>query len=159
VPALLTLPSASNASLTFLIQKTRAITDLRIWAGVSTSSFLLAYVLSPRGTRHPYLLWTSLLVASSGLTDYVLRPERAKTIAAARQTRKKEKGGKMEASYEVLGDSHSEGTNASDEAEEDVNGEELRSAVEGFRLSQMIRLALAGTGFAMSLVGIWGDGA
>lgn len=138
------------------------MTDLRIWAGVSTSSFLLAYVLSPRGARHPYLLWTPLLVAGSGLADLVLRPERAKTIAAARQSRKREekkKKGKMEASYEVLGDSHSEGTSASDEGEEDVNGEELRSAMEGFRLSQMVRLALAGTGFVMSLVGIWGDGA
>jgi autophagy-related protein 33 len=66
----------------------------------------------------------------------------------------------MESSYEVLGDSHSEGTSASDEGEEvDVNGEELRSAMEGFRLSQSVRLALAGTGFVMSLVGIWGDGA
>ena len=66
----------------------------------------------------------------------------------------------MEASYEVLGDSHSEGTSASDEGEEaDVNGEELRSAMEGFRLSQSVRLALTGVGFAMSLVGIWGDGA
>jgi autophagy-related protein 33 len=88
-----------------------------------------------------------------------LRPERTKTIASARQQRKKEKRGKMEASYEVLEDSHSEGTSASDEGEQDVNGEELRSTMEGFRLSQSVRLSLAGMGFAMSLVGIWGDGA
>lgn len=65
----------------------------------------------------------------------------------------------MEASYEVLEDSHSEGTSASDEGEQDVNGEELRSTMEGFRFSQSVRLSLAGMGFAMSLVGIWGDGA
>jgi autophagy-related protein 33 len=65
----------------------------------------------------------------------------------------------MEASYEVLGDSHSEGTSASDEGEEDVNGEELRSTMEGFGLGQSVRLVLAGVGFAVSLVGIWGDGA
>ncbi len=98
-------------------------------------------------------------MGGSGLADFVLRPERAKTIARAREQQRKEKKGKMEASYEVLGDSHSEGTSASDEAEEDVNGEELRTSMEGFRLSQGVRLALAGTGFAMSLVGIWGDGA
>jgi autophagy-related protein 33 len=65
----------------------------------------------------------------------------------------------MEASYDVLGDSHSEGTSASDEGEEDVNGEEVRNAMEGFKLSHTVRFALAGVGFAMSLVGIWGDGA
>lgn len=65
----------------------------------------------------------------------------------------------MEASYDVLGDSHSEGTSASDEGEEDINGEELRTAMEGFKLSQTVRLTLAGVGFAMSLIGIWGDGA
>lgn len=132
---------------------------MRIWAGISTSSFLLAYALSPRGARHPYLLWTSLLVAGSGVTDVVLRRQRVKTIAAARQQRKRDKNGKMEASYEVLGDSHSEGTSASDEAEEDVNGEEVRNAMEGFKLSQSARTAITGVAFAMSLVGLWGDGA
>lgn len=65
----------------------------------------------------------------------------------------------MEASYEVLGDSHSEGTSASDEAEEDINGEEVRNAMEGFKLSQSVRTAITAVAFAMSLVGLWGDGA
>lgn len=81
------------------------------------------------------------------------------TITPVRQQRKKERRGKMDASYEVLGDSHSEGTSASDEGEEDVNGEELRIAIEGFKFNQSVRFALAGLAFAMSLVGIWGDGA
>ena len=67
----------------------------------------------------------------------------------------------MDASYEVLGDSNSEGTASGEEMEpeEDVNGEEVRQAMEGFLTSQIIRTAIAGVGFAMSIVGIWGDGA
>ena len=75
----------------------------------------------------------------------------------------------MEASYEVLGsgsDAHSEGTSAASEEGEteaeharDLNGEEVRTKVEGFLKKQMIQTAVAGVGFVMSVVGIWGDGA
>jgi autophagy-related protein 33 len=63
----------------------------------------------------------------------------------------------MEASYEVLGDSHSEGT-GSDAESEDINGEEVRSAMEGFKYSQSVRAGVSAVGFAMSVVGLWGDG-
>lgn len=66
----------------------------------------------------------------------------------------------MDASYEVLGhDSNSEGTMSGEEMEEEVNGEEVRHQMEGFKLSQIVRTGIAGLGFAMSIVGIWGDGA
>ena len=66
----------------------------------------------------------------------------------------------MDASYEVLGhDSNSEGTMSGEEMEEEVNGEEVRQQMEGFKLSQIVRTAVAGLGFALSVVGIWGDGA
>ena len=67
----------------------------------------------------------------------------------------------MDASYEVLGasDRESEGTMSGEEAEEDINGEEVRQQMEGFVMSQILRTAIAGVGFAMSVVGIWGDGA
>lgn len=86
-------------------------------------------------------------------------PERTKAIPGVKQQRKRERKGKMEASYEVLGDSHSEGTSASDEAEENINGEEVRNVMEGFKLGETVRFALSGLAFAMSIVGIWGDGA
>jgi autophagy-related protein 33 len=86
-------------------------------------------------------------------------PETTTTAVAAKMQRKRERRGKMEASYEVLGDSHSEGTSEGDEVDEEVNGEEVRTAMEGFKLSQSVRLALSGLAFAMSVVGIWGDGA
>jgi autophagy-related protein 33 len=63
----------------------------------------------------------------------------------------------MEASYEVLGDAHSEP--ASDEDIEDINGEEVRAEVEGLTRSYLARTAISALGFAMAVVGIWGDGA
>jgi len=74
---------------------------------------------------------------------------------------RKGKGRQMDASYEVLGasDRESEGTASGEEMEEDVNGEEVREQMEGFMMTQVVRTVVAGIGFAMSVVGIWGDGA
>lgn len=64
----------------------------------------------------------------------------------------------MVASYEVLGDSHTEeGDN--EFVDEEVNGEEVRSEVEVFVRDQLVRTAVAGLGFAVAVLGIWGDGA
>ena len=83
----------------------------------------------------------------------------------------------MEASYEVLGsDAQSEsasageeeaeaveGTRQREEEEEEegdagVNGEGVRAEVELFLKKQIMRGAVAGLGFLLSVVGIWGDG-
>lgn len=63
----------------------------------------------------------------------------------------------MEASYEVLGDVQSEA--ASEEEIDDVNGEEVRAEVEDIARGYVARTALSALGFAMAVVGIWGDGA
>jgi autophagy-related protein 33 len=96
--------------------------------------------------------------------DVILRPFASKSVTAPRTTRKaadrKGKGRQMDASYEVLGhDSNSEGTMSGEEMDEDVNGEEVREQMEGFMMSQIARTVVAGVGFAMSIIGIWGDGA
>lgn len=84
----------------------------------------------------------------------------------------------MEMSYDMIGsDAHSEATldSASDRSAEDdaasasaaagtasldsVNGEEVRGEVEGFLKKQAVSTAVAGLGFMMAVVGIWGDGA
>lgn len=74
----------------------------------------------------------------------------------------------MEASYEVLGDTYSEGTSVvSEEVEEErpstptsqgQNGEEVRADVEDFVKAGLIQAGLAAVGFAISVAGIWGDG-
>ncbi|KAI9745487.1 MAG: hypothetical protein M1818_001021 [Claussenomyces sp. TS43310] len=168
LPSLLTLPSASSASHALTHLGTRALTDLRIWASVATTSFLAAYLLSPRGARHPYLLWTALLGASSALTDLVRPPHRSSSSAPRRSDDKQRRAQPqplprgIEASYEVLGDGSSDAGGAlsatASDTDEDVNGEEVRAAMEHFRRGQTLRTAVAGLAFAMSVVGIWGDG-
>ncbi|KAL2200249.1 hypothetical protein P885DRAFT_28023 [Corynascus similis CBS 632.67] len=186
IPALLTLPSAGSAARAFDVLTATAACHLSSLAAVSSSAFALAYCLSPRPLRHPYLLYASTLVlgshlaASDFLAPYLLaalgpvRPaSTTANTAAARQEKQKEKErraaarARMEASYEVLGaggsDAHSEGSTGEelegDEATADVNGEEVRAEVEVFLKKQVVRSALAGLGFLLSVVGIWGDGA
>lgn len=69
----------------------------------------------------------------------------------------------MEASYEVLGDSHAEESTGSasgdDVVEEEINGEEVRSEVQVFIQNQLVQTATAGLGLAIAVLGIWGDGA
>lgn len=79
----------------------------------------------------------------------------------------------MEMSYDMVGsDPHSEviTDSASDRSAEDisnepttvieeatVNGEEVRGEVEAFLKKQLASTALAGVGFVMAIVGLWGD--
>ncbi|TVY40982.1 Autophagy-related protein [Lachnellula occidentalis] len=160
VPTLLSLPSASSASRAFTSLSTLSPNHLTALTSISSASFFLAYLLSPRSQKHPYLLWTTMIVASSGLTHLVFKPTvREKKTAPKRNN--KGKARQMDASYEVLGasDRDSEGTVSGEETEEDVNGEDVREQMEGFMKRQIATTVLAGVGFAMSVIGIWGDGA
>ncbi|OHE91813.1 hypothetical protein CORC01_12887 [Colletotrichum orchidophilum] len=185
VPSILSLPSASDALRAFKNLYPGATARLRLLTGVSATSFLLAFFLSPRAFRHPYLVYASVLGLTSGLaeqiTPYVLRssPESSKEAIAARRqaSREREQARKaariarqearMEASYEVLGDTHSDGAGsasgdesaAAAEEEEALNGEEIRGEVDGFRKIQLVQSAVASVGFLLSVIGIWGDGA
>lgn len=116
----------------------------------------LAFVLSPRRVRHPYLLYTSVLAAFSAAVPLLL-PRPAPRPAAAQHAKKPTARARMEASYEVLGDAHSEP--ASEEDIEDVNGEEVRAQVESLSRGYLARTGVAALGFAMAIVGLWGDGA
>ncbi|TVY85718.1 hypothetical protein LAWI1_G008685, partial [Lachnellula willkommii] len=137
-PNLLALPSASSASRAFASLSTLSPNHLTALTSISSASFLLAYLLSPRSQKHPYLLWTTLIVACSGLPQLVLKPAvRAKKTVPKRDG--KGKGRQMDASYEVLGasDRDSEGTVSEEETEEEVNGEEVREQMEGFMKRQI----------------------
>ncbi|KAK0621644.1 hypothetical protein B0T17DRAFT_508976 [Bombardia bombarda] len=180
IPALLTLPSANAAAKGFESLASTAKRHVKTLSAVSGSAFLLAYFLSPRSYRHPYLLYTSTLVlisqlASSDLAAPFLSPQAppssgssAASIAARKQKKKDHAAARarMEASYEVLGatsDSHSEGTGSAsgeehEAEEENMNGEEVRVRVEAFLKQQVVQATVAGLGFLLSVVGIWGDG-
>ncbi|KAL1899511.1 hypothetical protein Sste5346_002910 [Sporothrix stenoceras] len=67
VPTLLTLPSARTAANAFRSLSEAASAQLRTLSGVASSAFLLAFFLSPRAVRHPYLLYTSLFVLGGQL--------------------------------------------------------------------------------------------
>ena len=154
VPSLLSLPSASSAARAFSYLVSTAKKHLGTLTGVSASSFLLAFLLSPKPVRHPYLLYTSILVASSGLvvSDFVApylfitkssssatTPAASLAAAAAAKKQKKEraaaKRAQMEASYEVLGSSstsaHSDEGTVSGEEVEAVEEEEVARDFNG----------------------------
>ncbi|KAI8966039.1 hypothetical protein F5Y11DRAFT_311218 [Daldinia sp. FL1419] len=170
LPSLLELPSASSAAKAFRNLTSTASTHLTSLASLSGSAFILAFVLSPRGFKHPYLLYTSIFCFGTRLSDYVTpsifgAPVSSSSAAAQRRAavaqarRDKKAARRMEASYEDLGGSHSDDGASSEEHEEDFNGEEVRSEVEYFARNQLVQTVLAGIGFAMAVVGIWGDGA
>ncbi|KAH6646312.1 hypothetical protein BKA67DRAFT_541283 [Truncatella angustata] len=165
IPQLLDLPSASSAAKAFRSISNTATTHLNALSGATASAFLLAFALSPRGFRHPYLLYTSLFVLGTRLTGYVTpaifgppSDFSQKRAAAAKANKEKLAARRMDQSYELLGDTHDdEGLSGVDD-EEEINGEEVRSEVEFFVKNQLVQTALAGIGFAMAVVGIWGDG-
>ena len=156
-----------SASRAFTNLKDDSLLQCLVLGGLSTSSFCTAYFLSPRSQRHPYLLWTSLFISLSGLTIFLPLPAIPSSLKLEKDNEKEEKKrrdrkgkGKMrmDASYEVLGDS--EGMVSEEEDDVDaVNGEIVRGEMERFRFEQVLRMGFAGVGFAMSVVGIWGDGA
>lgn len=187
VPTLLTLPSASAAARGFKSLTTSARTQLSTLASVSSAAFLLAFTLSPRSIRHPYLFYTSGLVllsravVSDRVAPYLFAPaptssssQQISTSTTTRTTRTTTTIRRMEMSYDMIGsDAHSEGNldSASDRSVEDanepiettettettVNGEEVRCEVEGFLKKQVVSTALSGLAFVMAIVGIWGD--
>ncbi|CAK7266502.1 hypothetical protein SEPCBS57363_002121 [Sporothrix epigloea] len=122
VPTLLTLPSAHTASNAFRSVTDAASAQLRTLSGIASSAFMLAYLLSPRFVRHPYLLHTSLLVlagrliTSDSVAPYLFSsspsgsPSSSESIASSSPLGKSlRRSGSaslshahMEASYEVL---------------------------------------------------------
>ncbi|RGP70562.1 autophagy-related 33 [Fusarium sporotrichioides] len=155
LPALLRLPSSASASHGLSTLTAALKTPVLALTSLASAPFLISFFLAPRSSRHPYLLYTALLATLSSVAP-ILIPTPAPRRAAASAPRKSSRA-KMEASYEVLGDAHSEP--ASDEDIEDINGEEVRAEVEGLTRSYLARMAISALGFAMAVVGIWGDGA
>ncbi|KAF2875132.1 hypothetical protein BDV95DRAFT_309315 [Massariosphaeria phaeospora] len=117
---------------------TGASASLTIFASslrnIASFSIFAAYILSPRRARHPYMLYTSVLALFTGPgIDYAM---------ALR-----------EGSHErrAILDLEAQG--------EDVNGEQVRHAVERMRATEGVRTLVGGVAFVMQVVGIWGDGA
>lgn len=181
LPFLESSPTATTtdaASIRELISK--STTRLTALAGLSGTAFSFAFVLSPSGYRHPYLFYTSIFCLGAHFTEYATeyvygKPESVPTTASQRraaqvQARKDKAAAKrMMASYDVLDDSRSEeGTASGEELSDDevvVGGaggdeeQELRAQSDFIKKTMHLRTAVAGVGFIMAVIGIWGDDA
>jgi autophagy-related protein 33 len=155
LPSLLHLPSSSSASHALHSLNNSLKLPVLALSTLASAPLLLSFFLSPRASRHPYLVYTSLLAILSVATPKLLpQPDTTPRATPVRKASPRQRN--LEASYEVLGDTNSEA--ASEEDIEDVNGEDVRVQVERLAKGYVVRAGLAAVGFAMAVVGIWGDG-
>lgn len=110
---------------------------------IAASSLLVAYALSPPRGRHPYLLWATLAVGLGFGQEVV---DLFRGIKQQEDTRNW-----------AVEDFLSGKGKAVDDTEQNLNGEALRDRMETWRASQKIRTGISGLGWAMTVVGIWGD--
>ena len=107
---------------------------------------MAAYVVAPRGQKQPYLLW-ALSTVGLGLwgVDSVLewRESAGKKSVKGISRKHKQKASRH--------------TDEESEEEEEVNGEAVREEIEGWRREERLRAGVWGVGWAMCVVGIWGD--
>ncbi|RKF62287.1 hypothetical protein OnM2_034027 [Erysiphe neolycopersici] len=138
----------------------RSINLIRTFACFSSSSFFIAFFFAPNTQKHPYLLWTSLLVGSSFLVDLI--PNLVTGLGKSTLCQGTTKNGKassrhnnqLDASYEVL----TKSSHSDDEIEDSESiKSEACAQIKSQLLLERIRTAFTGVGFAMSIVGIWGD--
>lgn len=134
LPSLLALPTAVNARTTFSYLSTKSQYYTAYLRHIATFTLFSAYLLSPRRFRHPYLLYTSILSFVSGPgIDFIV------------SWRQGTDDRRTALALEAQGD--------------DVNGEQVREAVERKKFNESVKATFAGLAFAMSVVGLWGDGA
>ena len=166
LPSLALLPSASLASRTLTTIQTQSSRQILTLASISSLSLITAFTLaSPRG-RHPYLLWTALVsfIGGQGVEYWFngfsrfpswglnSRSSSRGNIGTTKTPRVSSPAAGEESGYiEVESDSSSD--------DQQVNGEKVEMEMAHERKVQKVRSWIAGIGFAMGVVGIWGDGA
>jgi autophagy-related protein 33 len=104
-------------------------------ASVSSLSLITAYSLASARGKHPYLLWTALVafLGGQGVEYWYNGFSRFPSL----------RGNGQESSYVEV---------------DEVNGEKVEMEMTRERRVQGIRSLVSGVGFAMGVVGIWGDG-
>ncbi|KIV86324.1 hypothetical protein PV11_01941 [Exophiala sideris] len=157
LPSLALLPSASLASRTLATIQTQSSRHILTLASISSLSLITAFTLaSPRG-RHPYLLWTALasFIGGQGVEYWFNGLSRFPSLSTrssrgkASATQGSSPGGSESGYIEV----EPQGS------DDQVNGEKVEMEMTRERKIQKVRSWIAGVGFAMGVVGIWGDGA
>jgi autophagy-related protein 33 len=142
IPSLFSLPSASAANTTFQNHQSNTQTHLVALSLLPITAYGLAFTLAPKeGGRHPYLLWTGLVVIIGSSVDYVL--------AQRDDARHIKEAGSSKADADEYVDINGSMT---------LNGEGIRKSMEEYRVRKMVQTAISGVAFTMGVVGIWGDG-
>ncbi|KAL8761518.1 MAG: hypothetical protein Q9184_002367 [Pyrenodesmia sp. 2 TL-2023] len=151
LPPLLALPSATPAHSTFRHLRTLTSRHQVLLSTLSVSSLVMAYLLSPPRLRHPYLLWTSLAVSLGWGGDFYSKVKgkvsRKKAGGDGRRNKKAAREGSWTEDEEWIAD------------EGNVNGEAVREGMEAWRVKQGVKAAVWGFGWALAVVGLWGDAA
>ncbi|KIV92799.1 hypothetical protein PV10_04065 [Exophiala mesophila] len=161
LPSLALLPSASIASRTLSTIQTTSTRQILTLASISSLSLITAYTLaSPRG-KHPYLLWTALVsfIGGQGVEYYYNGLSRFPTVSRRAGRWGSSTAARRGASPATSSDSGYIEVDPLSQSEEQINGEQVESEMSRERKVQKVRSWIAGIGFAMGVVGIWGDGA
>lgn len=130
LPLLLTLPTAKPAAYTLTNTIRLAARHTAILSSLSFATLTTAFLLSPPRIRHPYLLWTALVAGASGALTLRTDGTALRLWGKAR-----------------------------DDTAVEVNGEQVEQQARERQGWEFVRAGLSGVGFAMGVVGIWGDGA
>jgi len=135
LPSLALLPSASKASLALAHIQTRSTRQILTLASISSLSLITAYSLASARGKHPYLLWTALVafLGGQGVEYWYNGFSRFPSL----------RGNGQDSSFVEV---------------DEVNGEKVEMEMVRERRVQEIRSLVSGVGFAMGVVGIWGDG-
>lgn len=142
LPSLALLPTASSASRTLAQIQTATTRHVLTFASISSVCLITCYSLASARGKHPYLLWTALMafLGGQGVEYYYNGLARFPKLRSANNGSK---------SYVMV----------EDEDEGSVNGEKVEMEMSRERRVQGVRALVSGVGFAMGVVGIWGDGA
>jgi len=130
-------------------------------ASISSLSLITAYTLAPARGKHPYLLWTALVsfLGGQGVEYWYNGLSRFPSVGTNRSGRA---GGAISArrgaSPATSSDSGYIEVEPLGQSEEQVNGEQVELEMTRERKVQKVRSWIAGLGFAMGVIGIWGDG-
>ncbi|KAL2415364.1 hypothetical protein ABEF91_005120 [Exophiala dermatitidis] len=174
LPSLALLPSASLASRTLATIQTKSTRHILTLASISSLSLLTAFTLaSPRG-RHPYLLYTALVafIGGQGVEYWFNGLSRFPSVSSSKRSgrdqtvsatpRGASPGGSDSSGFievESRDDGNNTSNSSSSSSEDQVNGEKVEMEMTRERKIQKVRSWIAGLGFAMGVIGIWGDGA
>ena len=133
-------------------------------ASISSLSLLTSYWISAPRNKHPYLLYVAVIsfIGGQGLEGWYNGLNRfPKGVRDNWVTRRfvggKDKSIETTSSSDKSKDSGDEWDDLA--SSEQVNGESVEAEMTREKGIQKIRTLVAGAGFAMGLVGLWGDGA